>query len=56
MSEDELSEYINKPNPHPLNEERKPLHFNTKEEWLSYFSDGHEAQKFFEIMREKYGV
>ena len=55
MSEDEFWDYINRPNPHPINEEKKPLHFNTKEEWRAYYSDGHEVHEFFEIMREKYG-
>jgi len=56
MSEDEFWELINRGDPHPLSEEREPLHFNTKEEWLEYFSDGHEAHEFFELMRDKYGV
>lgn len=56
MSEDEFWEYINRPNPHPLNEERKPLHFNTKEEYYQYYSDAISADEFDRIIREKYGM
>lgn len=56
MSEDEFWEYINKPNPHPLNEERKPLHFNTKEEYYKYYSDAVSVDEFDRIIREKYGM
>ncbi len=56
MSEDELWEYINRPNPHPINEGKTAPHFGTKEEWRKYYSDGHEINEFVEIMREKYGI
>lgn len=56
MSEDEFWEYINRPNPHPLNEERKPLHFNTKEEWLNYYSDGIDFEDFLKEIKDKYGM
>lgn len=56
MSEDEFWEYINRPKPHPINEERKPLHFNTKEEWLNYYSDGMNFEDFLEGIKDKYGL
>ena len=56
MSEDEFWEYINRPNPYPINEERKPLHFNTKEEYYKYYSDAVSVDEFDEIIREKFGM
>ena len=53
MSEDEFWEYINRPDPDRI---IAPRHFNTKEEWLSFYSDGHEVHEFFRMMREKYGI
>ena len=57
MTEDEFWEYINNmPNPNPLNEECKPLHFNTKEEYYKYYSDAISVDEFDRIIREEYGI
>jgi len=56
MTEDEFWDYINRPNPRPVNEGDEPLHFKTKEEWREYYSDGHEVSEFMEIIRSKYDI
>lgn len=39
-----------------LNEEKAPLHFNTKEEYHQYYSDAIPVEEFDRIIREKYGM
>ncbi len=56
MSEDEFWEYINRPKSRQINEDRKPLHFNTKEEYYKYYSDAVSVDEFDKIIREKYGM
>ena len=56
MTDDEFWEYLNRPNPRPVNKGDEPLHFKTKEEWMEYYSDGHEISVFMEIIRSEYGV
>lgn len=56
MSEDEFWEYINRPKPHQINEDKKPLHFNTKEAYYKYYSDAVSVDEFDRIIREKYGM
>lgn len=56
MSEDEFWEYINRPKSHQINEDRKPLHFNTKEEYYKYYSDAVSVDEFDIIIKEKYGM
>lgn len=56
MTEDEFWDYINRPNPRQINEDETPIHFNTKEEWRAYYSDGHEISEFMEIIKNEYGV
>lgn len=56
MSEDEIWEYIGKHNPHPINEEHLPLHFNTLEEYHKYYSDAIPIEEFDKIIMEEYGM
>lgn len=57
MSEDELWEYVDSlASKQQIHESTTPLHFNTKEEWNNYFSDGINVDEFDRIIREKYGM
>lgn len=56
MTEDEFWDYINSPKHSTINEEKKPLHFNTKEEWHKYYSDAVSVEELDRIIRGKYGV
>ena len=47
---------INRPKRRTINKEKKPLHFNTKEEYYKYYSDAISVDEFDRIIREMYGV
>lgn len=56
MTEDEFWDYINRPKRCTINKGEKPLHFNTKEEWHKYYSDGIDFEEFLKLIRNKYGM